>query len=149
MQRLLRMPFAIKNHTRTPIWSGPGEDDEFNIKKSWIREPVRLPLPSSTSLNPKEARGKASLFSLPYEPPSRDFQQIVGFSGKMVAYQELFCVVSTLLTNSTQPQRQEISKNKISEIGAVLFSRFLCLHCTTNVVLLYWKGNAIFPDFNL
>ena len=33
MQRLLRMHFAIKNHTRTRIWSGPGEDDEFNIKK--------------------------------------------------------------------------------------------------------------------
>ena len=31
--RLLRMRFAIKNHTRTPIWSGPEEDDEFNIKK--------------------------------------------------------------------------------------------------------------------
>ena len=103
MQRLLRMHFAIKNRTRTPIWSGPSEDDEFNIEKSWIREPVRLPLPSSTSLNPKEAWGKASLFSLPYEPLSLDFQQIVGFSGKMVAYQEVFCVVSTLLTNSTQP----------------------------------------------
>ena len=33
MQRLLRMPFAIKNCTRTPIWSGPGEDDEFQYKK--------------------------------------------------------------------------------------------------------------------
>ena len=61
MQRLLRMPFAIKNRTRTPIWSGPSEDDEFNIEKSWIREPVRLPLPSSTSLNPKEAREKSIL----------------------------------------------------------------------------------------
>ena len=101
MQRLLRMPFAIKHHTRTPIWSGPGEDDEFNIKKSWIREPVRLPLPSSTSLNPKEAWEKASLFSLPFEPASRDFQQIVGFSGEIVAYQELFCVVFKLLMNST------------------------------------------------
>ena len=101
MQRLLRMPFAIKNCTRTPIWSGPGEDDEFNIKKSWVGEPLRLPLPSSTSLNPKEAWEKASLFSLPYEPLSRNFQQIVGCSGEMVAYQELFCVVFTLLMNST------------------------------------------------
>lgn len=33
MQRLLRMPFAIKNHTRRPIWSDPGEDDQFNIYK--------------------------------------------------------------------------------------------------------------------
>ena len=74
MQGLLRMPFAIKNHTRTRIWSGPGEDDEFNIKKGSIREPARLPLPSSTSLNPKEAWEKASLLSLPYKPPSRDFQ---------------------------------------------------------------------------
>ena len=79
MQRLLRMPFAIKNCTRTPIWSGPGEDDQFNIKMSWIREPVRLPLPSSTSLNPQEAWEKAFLFSLPYEPLSRNFQQILGF----------------------------------------------------------------------
>ena len=101
MQRLLRMPFAIKHHTQTPIWSGPGKDDEFNIKKSWIREPVRLPLPSSTSLNPKEAWEKESLFSLPFELPSRDFQQIVGFSGEIVAYQELFCVVFKLLMNST------------------------------------------------
>ena len=40
---------------------------------------MRLPLPSSTSLNPKEAWEKASLFSLPYEPLSRNFQQILGF----------------------------------------------------------------------
>ena len=63
MQRLLQMPLAIKNHTRIPIRSGPGEDDEFNKQKSWIREPVKLPLPSSTSLNPKEAWKKASLWA--------------------------------------------------------------------------------------
>ena len=91
-----------KSHAYTDlIW--PTWRWRVQYRKSWIREPVRLLLPSSTSLNPKEAWGKASLFSLPYEPPSRDFQQIVGFSGEMVAYQEVFCVVSTLLTNSTQP----------------------------------------------
>ena len=123
MQRLMRMPFAIKNHTRTPVWSGPSEDDEFNIKKSWIREPVRLPLPSSISLNPKEAWEKASLFSLRYEPPSRE----VGFSGEMVAYQELFCVVFTLLTNSTQPQRRrkwEISKTKSLKLQHLFLAGF-------------------------
>ena len=75
---------------------------------------------------------------------SRVFQQIVGFSGKMIAYQEFHALRDvTLLASSVQPQRRgkREYKRKNKPLNVQRTNR--CRHCTTNVVILNSNGNAI------
>ena len=73
------------------------------------------------------------------------------FSGKTVAYQELFYVV-TLTASSAQPKRRlkrdskqatgVVSKQKLWTL-CTLFGRFICRHfTTTDVVKLNWNGDT-------
>ena len=59
----------------------------------------------------------------------RVFHQIVSFSGQIVAYQELFCVIK-LLASSAQPQswwKRENKQNKNSERATHFFAVFFAI----------------------
>ena len=83
------------------------------------------------------------------------FHENVGFfsfSGEIVAYQELFCVV-TLLASSAQPKpdngnekskkRNRFNKQSKNSERAAHFLADFFRHCTTDVVKLDLNGNAI------
>ena len=71
---------------------------------------------------------------------ARVFQQIVGFSGEIVAYQELHALCDVaLLASSVQPQRRGKRENKRKDKPLKVqrtFCKNRCRHCTANVVKL-------------
>ena len=71
MQRLLRMPFAIKNHTRTPIWSGPGEDDEFQYKKELNQRAIAATAAIVDVIKSQRSAGKKHPYFLSLMSPCR------------------------------------------------------------------------------
>ena len=67
---------------------------------------------------------------------SRVSQQIVGFSGEIVAYQELHALRGNASTELRLCNHNDDGNEKISENVQHTFYKFRCRHCTTEAVKL-------------